>query len=512
VIALTYLCNTQSSYVNQEVRMAVRSLWRRKTAVFAAAAVALPIVVTVGANAANADALAPVSDTLRSVLSKASGSTKVTTMVHGTDLAAAKAAVADAGLKQVTSFDKIGVVVAKGTAAQVQAARAADGVTYLENNDKIRFFASSGTKATRSAEARTTLKGADGKPLDGRGVSVAVIDTGIDPGHPAFLDANGKSRVVKNLKSLCATEDTGTSCVVDAGPLDTDTLSLGGHGTHVNGIAAGAPYKLGDGAEVGGSAPGAKIVSLSTGAVILIVGAEASMNWVLENHAKPCGDGVPVADCPPIKVINNSWGPSGGGEFDPNSTVVKLQRQLAAEGVLTVWANGNDGGDGSQSLSNPPGMDPTPGVLSVAAYFDQGTGTRDGKVAEFSSRGDKADKGTWPDVSAPGESIISACRLTMPICSTGLEPHNGPGLLDLGTYNVISGTSMAAPQITGIVAQLFQAKPTATPAEIEDAIKSTAYKYTDGAAYEPSGSYTSSFDKGTGLVDVVAAATKLGAS
>ncbi len=67
---------------------------------------------------------------------------------------------------------------------------------------------------------------------------------------------------------------------------------------------------------------------------------------------------------------------------------------------------------------------------------------------------------------------------------------------------------MATPHISGIVAQLFQANPAATPAQIEAAIESTAYKYTDGAAYQggdPNG--TTSFDKGHGLVDVVAAAT-----
>jgi serine protease AprX len=84
-------------------------------------------------------------------------------------------------------------------------------------------------------------------------------------------------------------------------------------------------------------------------------------------------------------------------------------------------------------------------------------------------------------------------------------------VLDVATYNVISGTSMAAPQITGIVAQLFQAKPNATPGQIEDVLKSTAYKFTNGAPYKAVGPYTSSFDKGTGLVDVVAAATALGA-
>ena len=59
------------------------------------------------------------------------------------------------------------------------------------------------------------------------------------------------------------------------------------------------------------------------------------------------------------------------------------------------------------------------------------------------------------------------------------------------------------------MAQLFQADPTATPAEVEAALKGTAYRYTDGAAYSSAGGYTTSFDKGTGLVDVVAAVARL---
>jgi len=95
------------------------------------------------------------------------------------------------------------------------------------------------------------------------------------------------------------------------------------------------------------------------------------------------------------------------------------------------------------------------------------------------------------------------------ICSTGLDPQNGPGATDIGTFNTISGTSMAAPHIAGIVAQLFQRAPSATPAQVEDAIKSTAHKYTFGAAYEPGPLGTTSYDKGYGLVDVVAAAQSL---
>ena len=151
---------------------------------------------------------------------------------------------------------------------------------------------------------------------------------------------------------------------------------------------------------------------------------------------------------------------------------------------MTVWANGNDGGDGSANLSNPPGMDPTGGIISVASYNDLNTGTRDGTVSEFSSRGDAGDQSTYPDISAPGESITSSCRIYLPICSTGLAPANGPGALDIGTFNTISGTSMAAPHIAGIVAQLFQANPSPRRRRSRRRMKTTAYKYTDGAAYE----------------------------
>ena len=211
-------------------------------------------------------------------------------------------------------------------------------------------------------------------------------------------------------------------------------------------------------------------------------------------------------------MTNNSYGPLGGGSFDPQSATVKLQRALAAEGVVTVWAAGNDGGDGSGSLTNPPGQDPTGGIISVASYFDQGTGTRDGAVSDYSSRGATADPSTWPDVSAPGEDIESACRPYLPICITGLAPNNGPGPLDIATCNTISGTSMAVPHIAGIVAQLFQADPTATPAEVETALTSTANRFTDGAAYATVGGRVTSFDKGTGLVDVVAAVAAVRAS
>ncbi len=483
---------------------------RRIVGVVSGAALVAGALAVTPAQAAPSDA--PVQPFLADQLAGPAAATPITVMVHGADIAAARAAVQATGMRLITEFEKIGVAVASGTADQIEAAGAQPGVTYLEGNTPIEFTQETSNTATRGAEAVATLTGTDGSALDGSGVSVAVIDSGVDPTHPYLRNEDGSSAVVANLKSLCLVEsDTGTDCVVRVPDfLDTDTLSGGGHGMHVAGIVAGRPTTLQDGSRLQGAAPGASVVSISTGAVLLIVGADSALNWVLENHEAPCGEGVPADVCPPIKVTNNSYGPVGGGQFDPNSATVKLQRALAAEGVVTVWAAGNDGGDGSESLTNPPGQDPTGGIISVASSFDQDTGTRDGVVSDYSSRGAQGDPSTWPDLSAPGENITSACRPTMPICSTGMDPRNGPGLTDLAAFNTISGTSMAAPHIAGIVAQLFEADPTATPAEIEAALKSTAYRYTDGAAYTTVGGYRTSFDKGTGLVDVMAAVAALG--
>jgi serine protease AprX len=441
------------------------------------------------------------------LLSATSG--RMPVMVHGATLADAERAVGATGMQRVTTFRKIGIVAAWATKQQVEAARIQPGVTYLEGDQPIAVHAATSLLATRGLEARQTLVGANGTALNGTGVSIAVIDSGIDPTHPAFAGA----KVVRSLKSVCLDESsTDTNCIMDVpSGVDTDTVSLGGHGTHVSSIAAGRSVTLSDGTTVSGAAPEAKIVSLSTGTAVVILSADSSLNWVLEHHTKPCGEAVPVAQCPAIKVVNNSYGPQGGGKFDPESATAKLQRQLVKEGVVMVWAAGNDGGDGSKSLTNPPAQDPTGGIISVASYNDQGTGTRSGPVSAFSSRGVKTDPLTWPDISAPGENIVGACRAYLLICSSGLKPQSGPGILDVGSYNTLSGTSMAAPQITGIVALLFQTNPTATPAEIEKALKSTALHYSNGAPYQQVGGYLTSFDKGTGLVDTVAAAKALGA-
>lgn len=491
----------------------------RRTPFMGSVLAAAAVLAVVSAATASADVtvrvdLAKVSPVLVKTLSTLSGNAKVPVMVHGRNADDATRAARDAGMKVVTTFRKIGVVVAAGTKKQITETRSKIGVTYLEGDQRLAFAMETSHTATRGRQARG-LRDRAGRSVDGRGVGVAVIDTGIDSTHPAFKNADGSSAVKKNLKYICTVLEPGDglndSCFLDLTGADTDTLSVGGHGTHVAGIVAGRDVTLTDGGKLHGAAPGASLYGLSVGAGLTILGANSALNWVLDHHRAPCGAGVPASTCPPIKVTNNSYGPSGGGAFDPNSATVKIQRALAREGVMTVWANGNDGGDGSASMSNPSGIDPTAGIVSVASYYDNGTGTRNGVVSEYSSRGKSGSPSTYPDISAPGQDITSACRIHLVVCATGLAPRNGPGLLDVGTFNTISGTSMAAPHIAGIIAQLFQVSPSATPARVEDALKATAYKYRNGAGYQRVGAYTTSFDKGTGLVDAYASARRLGA-
>ena len=376
--------------------------------------------------------------------------------------------------------------------------------------------ASSGIVATRALLAQQHLVDAHGRPLDGRGTTIAVIDTGVDPTHPAFALPGGGTKIVRTLSALpCLRYGEGSpfthelsddpSCLVDVPTTTTSDAGHGGHGSFVSGVAVGDHYTLPDGTSVGGAAPGARVLMIS--ATTALVGIDNAFRWIVEHHRHPCGDGVPASVCPPIRVVNCSWGAN-------DRSITTSQDALARAGVLTVWANGNGGGDGSTSNSNVQGTaDRTPGIVSVGSYDDLGSGTRNGKISPGSSEGAKNDPHTWPDISAPGVNIISSCRAYQPICPAieTAPPRDGPGSSDVATYFVGSGTSFAAPEVCGVVALLFQVDPTASAATIERTMERTAYRFRDGATYRRVDGMLTSYDKGAGLVDAYAAALALGA-
>ena len=444
-------------------------------------------------------------------------------MVTAADADRALAAVTAAGLQPELTLDRIGVAVAVGTPAAITSLRSDRRVMRVDWADEpAQYFLETSHTATRGDQVRDGAFDLDGDGagdrLDGTGVGIAIVDSGVDGTHPMFAGPDG-SKVKVNVKGVCSDAapilygiiepDTQTAysqfsaCFVDMTAVnDTDTPSIGGHGTHVAGIAGGYEVTDGAGRHLSGAAPGATLYSVSTGATISVYSGSLGLYWVLENHADPCGDG----SCPPIKVVNNSWGTSGS--FSASSPHAQIQRLLVEEGVTVVWAAGNDGGNGSTDNVNPFSKDPTPGVLSVANYDDGGSGSRDNALSSSSSRGQAGNIATYPDLAAPGTNITAACRLWLPICGTGFDTADPD-------YNTISGTSMAAPHVAGIVAVLQQAARETlgrdlTPAEVELALVDSAHPFGATRVYEPdtrnpATTTGTSFDAGHGLVDVVAA-------
>jgi subtilisin family serine protease len=293
--------------------------------------------------------------------------------------------------------------------------------------------------------------------IDGRGVTIGIVDTGLDTDHPAIkAHYRGTNADGTQSNDYNWYDGFGTS----AKPFDD-----GEHGTHVAGSAAG-----GSNERAIGVAPGAKIIAAkaingrgynTTDATL------KSLQWMM---APTKVDGT-VAD--PTKapdVINNSW----GNADQSDRTFLETFEALKAAGIEVVSAAGNDG-PRPGTISTPGSF---PGFISVAA-----TNQSDG-VTSFSSRGPSKfakPEDMVPNLAAPGGGITSSV----------------PG----GGYQSMSGTSMASPHVAGAVALLLQAKPNATHDEIVKALEQTAIDI------DTPGPDTSA---GYGRIDVVAALGKLG--
>jgi serine protease AprX len=459
---------------------------------------------------------ATIDAALGNAMRGSSANARLAAFVHGSRLEAVETAVRKAGATTIARFGSVAVVAVLATPDQLHEIARDPAVDFLESNRPVSFSLDTAHGATRNDSAvsgfRAGRRNVDG--LDGRGTTIAILDTGVDGSHPMFQHA-GRSKVIRNLKLLCAVDPAQIRCSESvAGTVpprwidlttttnDSDTATAGGHGTHVAGITAGVEVETTHGLRIRGAAPGASLVGLGIGAANNIFGAALGLQWVLENHRAPCGRRR-TPSCWPIKVVNNSFQVTSlEAKFEARGVVAKLTRALIRQGVTIVWSAGNGGGSGARSLTNPAGHDRTPGILMVGNYDDGGAGSRDNVLSPASSRGDRNRPSTYPDVIAPGTSILSACRSTITVCLGG---RNDPA------YGYLSGTSMSAPYLAGVVAQLLQADRTLTPAAIEDILEDSAYKPTTGAAYRSdplNADDATSYDKGHGLVDVVAAVSR----
>ena len=285
-----------------------------------------------------------------------------------------------------------------------------------------------------------------GLPVSGRGVTVAVLDTGVDGTH---RDLAG--RVVQNLK-LADTQSVGLGFnypVAAANLPNTDQAY--GHGTFVAGVIAGNGQQ--SGGKYAGVAPNANILGLSAG--------DASLLFVLSGFDYLLGNAVGLN----VRVVNCSF--SANTVFDVNDPVNIATKMLTDNGVNVVFSAGNTG-PGTDSL-NPYSV--APWVVSTGATDDQG------RLAGFSSRGDFGSPLFRPTLVAPGVNTVSLRASTVAAVTTidGLAANDtGLSPTEVTYYTTGNGTSFSAPQVAGVIALMLEANPQLTPAQVRDILQRTA--------------------------------------
>ena len=280
--------------------------------------------------------------------------------------------------------------------------------------------------STRAVKARSSsfyLNTAEALGLTGSGVTICVIDTGVD-------DANHESLRGKFVAGFNALTDT------DENPDDDN-----GHGTHVAGIALGSG---GPSATYRGVAPAAKLVDVKT------LDFSNSGTWMdLIQGIDFC---IANKDALGIDIVSMSVEST---LFSSGKDAASLQVDNAVyAGLVAVVCAGNYGSLGYDTISAPGAADQ---AITVGALDDRNTVNRtDDVVAGYSSRGLRASDGDSnlideykPDVTAPGTNIISA----------RYDTSNG--------YVGMSGCSMATPAVAGIAALMLEQNPSLAPNQVK---------------------------------------------
>lgn len=344
-----------------------------------------------------------------------------------------------AGTLVFEHLDSVGVL---GTAAQLHAVAGLPGVTELYANRQLSYFLRESVPYIEADRAWNELG------VTGAGIGVAILDSGVDATH---RDLAYGTKTVQNVKILYNQSDLFTTKGKPSKPYYLENVantdSSSGHGTHVAGIAAGS------GAASAGAYTGvakdANIVGIGTGDTLFIIWALAGFDYLL-GHAAQYN----------IKVVNNSWGTSGGAAaYDPKDPINRASKKAHDKGITVVFAAGNDGP--APDTMNPYSL--MPWVISVAAGckpLDRAH-CSDGMLADFSSRGVPGSSKFHPTLTAPGAHIVSTRATTGSTMNLLDGPHDARicniSAVDLPSYTCASGTSMASPHVAGVVALLQQA-------------------------------------------------------
>ena len=315
--------------------------------------------------------------------------------------------------------------------------------------------------------------------LNGSGVGVAVLDSGIRP-HTDFAQTTTNS--LRILAAVNFASDTVTSTTGD----------LNGHGSHVAGIIAGNG-KASTGSSYFrtfyGVARNTNLVDvrvLDAKGQGTVSGVLSGIDWAITNKTKYN-----------IRVMNLSLGHLPGESYTTDPLCLAVEKAYRA-GITVVCAAGNSGrkqdivdplldneGYGTQyGTINSPGNSPY--VITVGAMKTLDGYRPSDRISTYSSRGPSAvDHVLKPDLVAPGNRVIA----TLANNSTLATAFSGTNLIALSEYATttstadsnkyfrLSGSSMAAPVVSGAVALMLQAQPTLTPDTIKARLMVSADKW-----------------------------------
>ncbi len=335
------------------------------------------------------------------------------------------------------------------------------GVQRLENHGTPILYSDIATPAVKARESDLYSPFTAWElGYQGKGVNIAIVDTGADNGHPTLAGKWVAGADISKPETFFTPRD---------GTFDADDTN--GHGTTCSGIAmgTGAPDQI-----YMGAAPEAKLVDVRIGTMIGYAPGELlqdyydasleGIEWVIKHHDDSwSGAGNENQG---IDIISLSWGIDVGGASDGSDPYSRAIDRATEAGIIVCHAAGNSGPsnngfDGFAAASN---------CISIAASDDLDTITReDDIIAEYSSRGPRHDNGDdnpynelKPDLTAPGTHINQAQFDIM-----GDGSGNGYG-------NRGSGTSYATPVIAGVCALMLEANPNLTPELVREILHLTA--------------------------------------
>ena len=358
------------------------------------------------------------------------------------------------------------------------------GVLMVEPYGKVVFYGDVQTPAIKASNSSIYPEGAWDLGYTGKGVNIAIVDTGIDDEHPGLI-----GKAVAGYDAVCTDDPLCmASLQEDDGSFDPDDQNQ--HGTACAGMAtSNGILPNGASSNFSGSAPDSNLVDVRIGTAFgagpfenyvieqeFYESAMDGLNWVIENK-----DTAWVGadnDSSGIDIISLSWGitshENGGSDGSDMFSLVLDEATLA--GITVSVAAGNDGsnndgfsGMGSSSLS-----------ITVGATDDKNTVDRsDDGIASYSSRGPRRDNNDGnpydemkPDVSAPGTNIVQA-----EACHASGSCYNrlpGQDAADNGYSGRGSGTSYATPAVSGVIALMIEANPDLDPLAIREILRLTS--------------------------------------